>query len=573
MKEVHPNVPPCADVASPASRRAVRNLTLFFWVFAIILFAVQAWTSRFSMSWDGIQYLDDANEYFSGNWKAAANSQWSPGYAWLLGAGLRLANTDAFHEFPVVHLINFGIALATLAAFQYFLNGMLRRLRGDAAPWIFILIAFPAFLYATLDFTNLETVTPDLLMHVFVYLAAAQLVRIRRAAPQAGRLFALGILMGLGYLAKAPFFIYALFCFAMLWAWLGFRFRAVKSVAVIIAGFALVAGPYIAFLSHWRGHLTYGDSGPYNIVWMVNGVSYYHWHGDPPGSGTPIHPTRQISVDPPAYEFAGPIAGTYPPWFDPIYWNEGAKPRYQIRGFAQAIVRALRYYEYLVHRRQLPLIFGLDILFLLTQDKLAIARRLVRFWPLLALGIFPFAMYALVHVDPRFLSSFFVLIWLSLFAALIEPGPGIDRRTIRTVALVVGSLMSIECLVVSLPSEQLHGLQTAVKAAGVAHPQWEAAHQLELMGIRAGDPVAIVGKDLPYFWAHLARVHIVAEVLMDDPRIGGEGTARRTHQWLSVKDKIAATGAKVIVSPGIHGLVDQPGWRELAGTGIFAYRF
>lgn len=557
----------------PFDLRSPRNLTLFFWCLAIALFAVQAWTTRFTMTWDGVQYLDGADQYLKRNWSAAVSSQWSPGYVWLIALMQCLLRPSPYWEFPAVHLVNFLLALVTLGAFQFFLNAMLRRLPSHRAAAVLIL--FPAFLYCTLEFTGLGTVTPDLLMHIFVYLVAGILIGIPKA--KAPSFFLLGLLLGLGYLAKAPFFIYAFFVFALLPFLVGVRRPGYVRLTLGVAGFALIAGPYIAVLSHYKGRLTYGDSGQYNIVWMVNGVSYYHWQGDPPGSGVPAHPTRRISTDPPAFEFDGPIAGTYPPWYDPIYWNQGAKAHFAISEYLRVVLRSLRYYEYLVHHRQLALVFGLLILTILTPDWLELMIQLGKRLPVLAFGLMPFAMYAIVHADSRFLASFFVLVWSSLFLAAIEASAQIGgpsaSRLIRTVALISGALMLVESCVVSLPTGELHESQDAVASPGIPHPHWEAARQLAALGVRPGDRVAIVGRKLPYFWARLARVRIVSEVLLEDAPYGRAGVELRTAEWLRVKDRLAATGAKVTVSPPIRGVVDQPGWTELGPTGIFAYKF
>ncbi len=377
------------------------------------------------MTWDGIQYLDDADQYFSGNWASAANSQWSPLYVWLIGAFLHIVHPSPFWEFPIVHLVNFCIAVFSLAGFQFFLSNLMRSLSGKLGaipPWTVIVIGYASFLYATLDFTSLAIVTPDLLMHAFVYFAAGLLVRIAAGDHRVVLLFALGFVFDAGYLAKAPCLFYAVFCGAILLVLLGFKLRTVSRLAVFALGFLILAGPYIAFLSYSKHRLTYGDSGRYNVVWMLNGVPYYHWQGQPPGSGTPLHPTRQISTDPPAYEFATPIAGTYPPWFDPIYWNQGAQPHYRIREIAAAIVRGLKLYEYLIHRRQLALVAGLLILILAAPTKLTILRRLLAHAALLAFGLFPFIMYAMVHQDARFLR----LIFRAGMGSAVRRGPGID---------------------------------------------------------------------------------------------------------------------------------------------------
>ena len=560
----------------PAPERASRNLILLFWIIAVALLALEGWNGRFSMGWDGIQYLDEADLYWRGDCANAANSQWSPMYAWVLEAFLHVLHPPAYWEFPVVHLANFFIAIFSLAGFQFFLSSLLRSMRGrlgSITEWAVVVLGFSAFLYTTLDFTNVSVVTPDLLMHAFVYFVAGYLVRIVAGERRMANFVVVGLLLGLGYLAKAPFFFYTFVYLAILFLVLGWNRRTVAKLAVAVAAFLLIAGPYIAFLSHWKHRLTYGDSGRYNVVWMLNGVPYYHWQGQPAGSGTPLHPTRQISTDPPAYEFAAPVAGTYPPWYDPIYWNEGARPHYRLGEFAAAAVRSGKYYEYLIHRRQLALLAGLLILIVAIPRKMLLARRLAANWALLAFGLFPFVMYALVHQDSRFLSSFFVLVWMGLFAATLESMPGILTGVVRSVVIVVGALMLIECLIVATAKET-PGTQDVSIAGTFPNPHWEVARQLTLLGIQAGDRVAVVGNHLPYFWARLARVKIVSEVLLTDPACGGVGCeAESTARWLKVKDALAATGAKVLVSPCVHGVVDQPGWAELGGTGVFAYKF
>jgi hypothetical protein len=556
--------------------RITRRLTLFFWATAIVLFAVEAWTMRFEMSFDGIQYLDDAAAYLRGDWKNAANSQWSPGYVWLEAAMLRIFQPSSYWEFPLIHLLNFFLAIGSMCAFQFFLSTALRGLKVNYRPlrWVVVVVGYVSFLYVTLDFTNLSIVTPDLLVCPFVFLVAGMLAEVGMGERRLSRLLLLGLTLGFGYLAKAPFFVYSFFCFVILAVMLVGSSRWWLRFGAVLLGFVVVAGPYIAFLSHWKHRLTYGDSGSYNVVWMVNGLPYTHWQGEIPGLGKPLHPTRQLMKDPPVYEFATPIAGTYPPWFDPIYWNQGAKAQYRIGLFAAAVVRAVRTYEYWLHHHQLSLVCGFLILLVLAPSKWNLMTSLATQWPVIAFGLFPFALYSLVHIDPRFFVAFFVLLWVSLAIAVVQAFPESEARVVRVVAAVMGALMMIECVSVSIPTPPLHGLQTAVASRQTGHLHWELAQDIAALGIRPGDPVAIVGKDFPYFWAHLAGVHIVSEVVWSaEGDCGADANRSRRAQWESARPALAATGAKILISPCIQGVVDQPGWVELGRTGVFAYRF
>src|SRR5258707_7029828 len=85
------------------------------------------------------------------------------------------------------------------------------------------------------------------------------------------------------------------------------------SISLVI--FFILCSPWVYFLSRSKGHLSMGESAKLNYAWFVNGVEpYVHWQGGPDSCGVPTHPPRIINTDPTVYEFATPIAGTYPLW-------------------------------------------------------------------------------------------------------------------------------------------------------------------------------------------------------------------------------------------------------------------
>lgn len=543
----------------------MRPVLVAFWICALTLGAIQSWTSRFDMAPDGIQYLDNADAYFRGDWSAAANTYWSPMYSWLLGAAMHLLKPTPQWEFPALHLVNFVIFIGVVAAFQYFLSVLPRRNIVIAA------IACGAFLYAMMDLTQILNPSPDLLAAGFVFVTAALLLRIQTGSRNFATFFALGIVLGLGYLAKVPFFLYAFVCFVIIAALL-FRERGrTTRVAVALAAFAIVAGPYIAFIWIQTGRLTYGEAGSYNVKWLVNGLPYYHWQGGPGGAGTPVHPTHKLSDKPAVFEFATPIAGTYPPWYNPIYWNEGARIRYSLSDFYHAAIRNARIYVWLFHRRQTPLICGLVIFLLLLPSMKMFAHELRRQWPLLTFTLFPFFLFAMVHVEPRFTGAFFVLLWTVLFAAAVESMRGVPAKAIYAIAGTVAAMMTIEAMLVSGPTTPIESLQYAT-ASPARDSQWRIAQALQAFGSRPGDQAAIVGSDLPYFWARLARVKIVAEVR--PPNIAYDRQAHNdlAAEWEHARDILLTTPAKFVVSPAIPGIVDQPGWERLGATDAFVYR-
>src|SRR5208283_3374122 len=202
-------------VQSSNERRALRHLLLAFWICAIAFGVIQASNSRFEMAPDGIQYLDNADAYLRGDWHNAANTQWSPMYPWLLAVALAALKPTTYWQFPVLHLVNCVIYLGALAAFQFFLSTLLRRIQGTFPSWLLGAIACGSFLYAMVDFTNVVNPTPDLTMAIFVFLTAAFMIRIAVDEANLLTFVLLGITLGLGYIAKAPFFVFSFVIFAI----------------------------------------------------------------------------------------------------------------------------------------------------------------------------------------------------------------------------------------------------------------------------------------------------------------------------------------------------------------------
>jgi hypothetical protein len=539
-----------------------RRLIIGFSVLAILLGAAEAWSSRFSMNTDGVQYLDNASAYSSGDFQHALNSQWSPLYPWLISAWFAAARPSPYLEFPLVHWLNFFIYLLSLAGFLFFLRCVLESVpKEKCAPGVrvsLVLIAYSSFLYCSLDFTNLAYVTPDLLVSTFTFLAAGWLLRIGAGTASASGYVALGAVLGFGYLAKTPFLILGLLCVAAAAVLGRKRPGAVGRLCLTAATFAVIAAPYIWILSNAKHRLTAGDSGTANIIWKVNGVPYYNWQGGPPDNGQPIHPTRQLSSNPAIFEFATPIGGTYPPWYDPIYWSEGARIAFHLRDFARALGTQIKLYEYFVHHRQLPLVFALLTLFLLAPDKGRIFAGIRTFWPVLLLGAAPFAMYAVVHAEARYLAPFFVLLWTTIMAGvLVGLGGSLDRRVLFSIVAVATVLMLVEAL-------------TAMPPAVPALQHYEVAQRIQALGLKRGDPVAIVTGDFDYFWARLAGARVTMQVDFGNPAC--PDCRNLQTEWEKAKPILASNGVMMVVSPCIPGVVDQPGWQQLGATGVYAYR-
>ncbi len=249
----------------------------------------------------------------------------------------------------------------------------------------------------------------------------------------------MGLALGLAYLTKSFAFVFTFVCILAL---IAFRFfwqrqsiaRIAASAVLVFVCFSIVAGPYIAALSHQKGRFDFGDSGNLNYVWFVAGTEKMHLQQNQTAlfGAADVHlkhPEKQLSNNPPIFSYKELPYGTYPDWFDTSFFNERIKAhmnlRLQIIVIRQCIMRILRYMA------NHPEAYALFAVLLLLGARLHLAWRPTAnaFWlvPFL-LGIATLCIYGIVNVEDRYLSAAFLAILLPLFAAMrISPAAKILR--------------------------------------------------------------------------------------------------------------------------------------------------
>jgi hypothetical protein len=89
----------------------------------------------------------------------------------------------------------------------------------------------------------------------------------------------LGLVLGFGYLAKAPLFPVAFLIFVAAAARRHWDRRQFLRFSAMVLVFALVSTPFIVVLSKNQGRLTLGDSARLNWAWWINGAcpNYVFW--------------------------------------------------------------------------------------------------------------------------------------------------------------------------------------------------------------------------------------------------------------------------------------------------------
>ena len=390
---------------------------------------------------------------------------------------------------------------------------------------------------------------------VFLYLAGGILVGLRRRAPTISFVL-LGVVLGLGYWSKAIMFP-AAFVFLGVSVLKAPKWKGNLASVVV---FFVVAAPLLAALSLPRGRFTFGDSGKIAYSCLVSpGGRVINWQGVPAASGVPKHPTRVISGVPPVYEFNGPLPGTYPPSYDPSYWNEGRKATFNLRSQISIVIESIPRMVEMLFVSQLSLTAG--FLFLLLWNPERYLSFLLRRWDLLLISVVMTGLYMLVLFETRYAGAFAVFAWLAAFLAVRVPADGASRRVagLSIVALVAGMLLSFA-------SNTAKTIANGCPESARQHVQM--AQQLNLS---PGTPVAVVGLGNFSYWAHLARVRIVADVMAQDESAFWKLPPAGRQQ---IYTAFGSAGGRWLIAQPPAAYIDslEEGWKRIGTTPYYEYR-
>jgi hypothetical protein len=522
------------------------------------------------MSPDTTSYLDVGSAFYRHDWFGAFNAYWSPLYAWTLGVTVAVLKPSPKWEFPVAHAVNFGIFLVALFAFRFFLRSLTEyaqakfktNCHSHALPdWTYLLIGYVVCWWCLLEVTPLYELTPDLAVAACMYFASGLLLRGRRN-PTAATFVLLGLTLGIGYWTKAALFPLAIFFLAITYLWNHGLPQARLNVAYAVLVFVVVSAPLIFAVSAQEHRITFGDSGRLNYAWAVAPRTFWrNWQGEEPGSGAPLHPTQILLQSPRVYAFDGPVVGTYPPWLDPSYWNEGLQWHFALRPQLEVVAANLMIESSLLLRSQPALLAGVLILALLSGAAWWPKAR--ELWPLIIIPIAAFAMYVPVHVEPRFLGGFVLILFLTLIAAAL---PRVDGRAARAIALALFVTMSLGTADATF-RYLIHRVAIPGSGPNSVVEHVTVANEVRSMGLSSGDKVAIIGDGTRAYWARLASVHIVAEIMT---------THHDAQQfWLSPEETkqivykaMAGTGAKLLVADNPPEPLSDT-WIHVRGTSYY----
>jgi hypothetical protein len=321
-----------------------------------------------------------------------------------------------------------------------------------------------------------------------------------------------------------------------------------------------------------------GDVGRFTYLKHVNEMPFPHFQEAAKQlPGTPVNPPRQLFADPPVYEFATPVAGTYPMAFNPSYWTKGVQPQITLKGQLRAVLTSAMHYFDLFFRIQGGFLALVLLLWLLRRKEVAPRARFGVETALLLWALAAFGMYSIVHVLPRYIGPFVLLFWAA-FLVRLQFSADLAHRKLAW----VGAWLLIGFVWLNLGTLNLDGLRRVTGftplveggsqgGEGAAHhkprhPQ--IASELQRLGLRPGDQVGYIGYAFSQYWARLARLQIVAEIHWHD----------QDRFWNASSDTqagaiaaLATTDAVAVIAEPVEIAALPPGWQRLGDSGYLVY--
>ena len=570
------------------------NLVLksVFWSLAIILGFIQTRSGRYLMWFDGPSYLDIADNYLKGNWGAAINACWSPLYSWVLGIALYIFKPSPYWELYLVKSVNFAIYFFALISFDFFLNHIIEYSKNSEnkkeeinnilkkPDWVWISLGYTIFIWSSIVWILVHRDSPDMLVAALVYLATAFVIRIAINPLDRSNYVVLGIILGLSYLAKSfmlPLGVVYIISTIHISKRISLK-SSMSRVSITALLMLLIALPFITAISLQKQRFTIGDAGKLNYAWYVSPVTDDHYWQGSTETGTPAHSTRKINKEPEIIEFATPISGSYPAWYDPSYWSDGIKPKFVLKNQIDIVRQNLKYIV------KLFLAFFLLFFFVLAsinkECTVGFLKNIIHNWRFFltpVAGLISFILFTnlTVIIEPwvafqtRYIAPFVLMLFVFVLIS-VDVNGSLSRKILS--GMVILTVILANTALLFQPSFKRRTIEYPVK--NIRNYHWKVADNLGKMGVKAGDKVAVVGlEDEELYWARLAKVKIVAVISYD------YYSSSRRRQAIAL-NVLKNAGVKAVIIPSLPVWVSVSDvkklgsdWYKIGDTKTCIYKF
>ncbi len=552
---------------------------------------------------DAVGYMDISDYILGRHWSLVVNGYWHPLYPAVLALGQRLFHTTRATELSAFYWMSDAIFLLEILSMVAFVGGLCRvraRLAGGASNF---LLGTPALQFFGLGLLVIAAqrelspgkIRPDALLQALLLLGVAGMARYL-ATDRLRYAALMGASLGLAYLTKSFALAFMLSCVLILVVSGSLLLRhslrriAISTVVVLLC-FGVIAGPYIAALSKQHHRLDMGDSGALNYAWFIGNTEKMHlepWMKDSFGTSAVhlAHPEKQLLADPPVYSFRDHPGGTYPPWFDPAYFNEGVVPHaglmQGVPHMARNVVLALRYvFDHLEGWIVLTMFAacGVPLLRRSRERKFAL--------PFVATGLAVWGIYGLVNVEQRYVTVGYLMFMLPLFASLQGAGRAGERddetggmpRSGAMTGLAAAVVMTMALLAAGESVRLLliaRRMQSIAKAPGGWYNAdvFSAGEALRHIGLQNNAAIGCIGRSaclIDTYTSRLAGVHITSEIYMPEEPVQNFIAREGAPKMQIAADVMRREGAEVILgSFDLSSPMPVPSeWHRLGGSSFF----
>ena len=572
--------PPPAPVRQPvAPRRPTdRALAIAYAVLVLAYAAFLAWRSRGAPAVDGLAYLDLSDGWLRGDPGAAHSAYWPPLYPLVLAVVRAAVGAPRYADLTVARLLNVAFAALTLWAMLRLVRAF-RRLHPDtlsstSARVALVTLGSGICAWTIAGLAGVPLISPDHLTVSVVTAAAVLLVRQRGGDASMRTAFLLGILLGLGYLAKSALLPVGVIMVAgsvMALRGSGHEWRTTsrRALATLVPMLAL-SSMYVVAASRSLGRPTIGASSTVVYGWFVNGVPFDSvWRGVDTTLGPPPPHARRIVAEPRTFAIDTSLGGTYPVWYKPEQWVREVRPR---RDTAMQL-RMLAHNSGIYLNLFAPLLVGVVALALFAGSarEVGVALRGHAFilLPMLA-GL---GGYAILLVEPRYIAPFVPALAI---AGLVALGQASRRASAALPAIAIAVTAAIagrelgRVLTERAPRwapvrDPNVGADTSTRPVPAVRKSspGETVEALRALGLVPGTVVGVVGEAFGVAWARDAQLRVGAQIDVD-PR-----TFTRAEVPANVRDALRAAGVRWLVAPVAASTPVGPGWARVAGADLY----
>jgi len=546
----------------------------YLWAIVLVLAGLQAWQNRYNLlTGDAVVYLDMGEAFLKGDWNSAIVSYFAPVYPLILTLFQSIFRPSSFWEFFVVKVTNVFLLIVSIFAFDLFLNEFIKHYNKKLSllnsnqniflkipDWIWNIFGYCLFIWASIGWSGVQMDTPDAYVSIIIYLASFLTLRIYHNPENWVNFVLLGSILGIGVMVKSFMVIMSLsYLVTIVIIMIIQKKISIPKILTTIFLLCIVASPYIVAISAKTGKFSYGSSGSLNYAWFVSpgGILQEYWKGNVQRSDDANSSIQKVVNNPTVLKFSEPLIGTYSPWHDPPSWNPDTTPSFNLELQIKAIWRNLVFYyrNYGVY-----LLFGyLTLIFLVVKNR-NFLQDLFDNWPILIPAIWGLSIYALILAEPRYVSFLILLLFTGVYGSIFLP------NILEIKKLVLGLASSLLTITILCQLINVWPSQTE-------HLNWKIAGEMNQLGIKPGDKIAILGsyrEGSRYFWARLAKLKIVAEIPSLDQFWQADEAERQ-----KIYDILKQTGAKVLVEkPGESTFLDYKtvqGWQKLKDIDGYLY--